>query len=579
MNSWTLDPSSISVGTRTYRRPLGNTEIGFHWDAAFNGTADSATRLHIRSLSLHDKDIFARDNFVRAWISLKKRFPLLVARIESSDSGANFVVLERRTEALMDPDELTFGEVSSEEETEKFANDLMNGARPLSEELLARVYVLRRTDCTDQYHIIFLVAHCITDGAANHCLARTFLDTLSRSEDLDFDPLEERLAMVPSAEELQPNQRMTSAKRRWRLAIGHAISTVRTAKIQGGHALPRKFTTATHRTPAHSRVLATSFSQELSLAVLATCRAENITFGNALLVLSQVAMTRILYRRYLRGDISDEEWEYRKIQPMHYGGPMNLRPFLDSNWYGQGGGAEVFLAITFFFYTLPCMALGMFSRTRPTRRDLSNGAPHFSSLLSYPRFIHRSRLVKQQAKKFLSNPCFVEVAMAAHEARNERTRVGALEWASKTLVPSHSEEIAPMNMQGPVFSSGGSSMGNVDAISPLVYPLPVSHSLSLRSDVVNSSRAGKRPQHGNQRHQQLAPRLSLESSTTHLHCRPSELYLGAATSRQQLHISVFWDENVYDQSTIDEWLDEVKEGVYWYLARPKQIEAANIARL
>ena len=63
--------------------------------------------------------------------------------------------------------------------------------------------------------------------------------------------------------------------------------------------------------------------------VLANCRRNQLTFGNAYLALAQVAMTRVLYRRYLRGDISEEEWAYRKRQPHFCSRPLNLRPYLD----------------------------------------------------------------------------------------------------------------------------------------------------------------------------------------------------------------------------------------------------------
>jgi hypothetical protein len=63
-----------------------------------------------------------------------------------------------------------------------------------------------------------------------------------------------------------------------------------------------------------------------------------------------------------------------------------------------------------------------------------------------------------------------------------------------------------------------------------------------------------------------SPKVHLVTSQTKLHCRPTELYLGAATSRQQLHINVFWDDNVYDEATVKEWLVEIREAVKFYLA-------------
>lgn len=60
------------------------------------------------------------------------------------------------------------------------------------------------------------------------------------------------------------------------------------------------------------------------------------------------------------------------------------------------------------------------------------------------------------------------------------------------------------------------------------------------------------------------PNLHVHSSRTHLRCRPAELYLGASTSRRQLHLSVSWDGNVYDETIVKEWLEEVKNAAEWY---------------
>ena len=70
---------------------------------------------------------------------------------------------------------------------------------------------------------------------------------------------------------------------------------------------------------------------------------------NAYLGLAQVAMTRVLYRRYLCGQISAEEWAYRRRYPCRSFGPPNPRPYLDKVWF-EGGGGEFVLAINMFAY-------------------------------------------------------------------------------------------------------------------------------------------------------------------------------------------------------------------------------------
>ena len=70
---------------------------------------------------------------------------------------------------------------------------------------------------------------------------------------------------------------------------------------------------------------------------------------------------------------------------------------------------------------------------------------------------------------------------------------------------------------------------------------------------------------------------------TRLRTRPTELYLGGATVKGQLglyasfrspglrtlltHLSrlVYYDGNVYEDALVQEWLDEVRNAVHWYL--------------
>lgn len=69
----------------------------------------------------------------------------------------------------------------------------------------------------------------------------------------------------------------------------------------------------------------------------------------------------------------------------------------------------------------------------------------------------------------------------------------------------------------------------------------------------------------------LRPILRLHSSGTRLRCRPGELYLGAATSREQMHLLVYWDQNVFEGRLVKEWLEEVKEATQYYLGREEYL--------
>lgn len=61
----------------------------------------------------------------------------------------------------------------------------------------------------------------------------------------------------------------------------------------------------------------------------------------------------------------------------------------------------------------------------------------------------------------------------------------------------------------------------------------------------------------------------------HLHARPLDLYLGAASSRGCLDMYVQYDSNVFEEGVVKEWLDEVKEAVLWYLGHTHQSRGAR----
>jgi hypothetical protein len=241
--------------------------------------------------------------------------------------------------------------------------------------------------------------------------------------------------------------------------------------MQGGHTLPCRLTHATLRITARSRIALASLSQHQTSAIMTNCRLNNMTFGNAFLPLAQVAMTRVLYRRYLRGEIGEEEWEYRKKQPHISGGPLNLRPYLDKEWLDKGGHGEFLLAISFLLYQLPFMTLGMTTGQRRDELVLCNGAPPFAHLLTFNRFLHRANMVKQQIDRFLYHPLFLEIAGAAHLAQLAITRSTALGWMQSTeegTTAVEGEVLATVDFPGITWAHWGSTIGNVSFV-PVAY--------------------------------------------------------------------------------------------------------------
>lgn len=70
-------------------------------------------------------------------------------------------------------------------------------------------------------------------------------------------------------------------------------------------------------------------------------------------------------------------------------------------------------------------------------------------------------------------------------------------------------------------------------------------------------------------------KLRVLSSAAHLRCRPTELYLGSSTSRGQMKMFVHYDGNVYDNTTVREWLEDVKDATTWYLGGQAGGESAT----
>ncbi|KAF8163367.1 hypothetical protein B0H34DRAFT_320922 [Crassisporium funariophilum] len=535
--SWRPHEKSTSQNP-TYERLLGSTELGFYWDSVFERTADTLQIAEIEVRST-ESEIIGHSDVVRTWAGLKQQFPMLGAQLEERGEDQIFFVVAENNLRKCRPAEITFQEIGSAEEASDLASKFVVDYRLLSNDHLARIFVLKRNDRPDWFHIIFHVSHCITDGMANSTILRTFLDRLSRKSPTEVWNLTQRLSLSVASEDLVPQRHFPVAKRRWRSAIAFVIASRRTSRLSGGHTLPRKFSQTTPYTPAHSKRTHCSFSIETSTNIISNCRKNKLTFGNAYPVLAQVALTRVLIRRYLRGEISEEEWEFRKKEPMLTAGPLNLRPFLDKDWLEQGGTTNVSLSISFFMYSMPFMPLGSSAHLRP-----GMDVPSYDTLLSKNRFLFRSHSLRAKATQYIRHPLFIELAEAQTPRRLDRLRGAGLQWRKEKRAPQHlsAKLLSPMEQatEGLVLANGGSSIGNMDHLVPQDYP--------LSKDAKTAT-------------------LHLSSSGTMLHCRPSELYLGAATSRQQLHLNVFWDNNVFDEGVVIEWLEEVKEATNFYLGQ------------
>ena len=64
------------------------------------------------------------------------------------------------------------------------------------------------------------------------------------------------------------------------------------------------------------------------------------------------------------------------------------------------------------------------------------------------------------------------------------------------------------------------------------------------------------------------PTIRVIDSWEKIRPRPSELYLGSTTQDNQLSIHVTWDGNTYEDSVVEEWLEEIKLAGHHYLCQP-----------
>ena len=212
-------------------RPLGTLELGFYYDSKLNGVADFAENYLVVA---SDVSIFHPENVSRTWVALKQIFPLLGATVEELDSpvpSAVFVVSELEL-GVVRPDETTLGVAQSEEEAHLFVEQLISGPRQLSDELLARLYILSRTDKPGHFHAIFYQAHCIHDGTSAMTMIRTFFDIISLPPCSAVPDLRARLALCVATNSLSPNKHLSSTQTRWRRAVGKVICQNRRQKLR-----------------------------------------------------------------------------------------------------------------------------------------------------------------------------------------------------------------------------------------------------------------------------------------------------------------------------------------------------------
>ncbi|KAK0228684.1 hypothetical protein IW262DRAFT_1352300 [Armillaria fumosa] len=309
--------------------------------------------------------------------------------------------------------------------------------------------------------------------------------------------------------------------------MAHVIASIRSAKLtSGGQSLPGKITVHMNENPVDSRKMALYFTAEETLRILKVCRDHGVAFGNAFAVLALTAMGRLLCRRYAQGLMTEEEWEFRKTEPTYTMGPVNIRPYLDREWYTGGGAENPMLSIGFYAYPMSFV-------------PLKPGGAHstFEALLSRQRFWYRCRNMKKRANDLLKHPLLLDIG----SVRYPRAIATLKGLGSKAQASSSGEENLPISAidrarRGVVSSFGGSNFGSADKLLPCEFPVGAE-----------------------------TPRIYVRSSGARLRCHPGEIYLGASTYQNELELVVYWDNNVTEKSITEEWLLEVKNATLYYL--------------
>ena len=152
-----------------------------------------------------------------------------------------------------------------------------------------------------------------------------------------------------------------------------------------------------------------ALSTTVTTTLLQNCRLHRISLGAALTVLAQMATARVLHRRYMRGEISEQEWEHIRKQPTHSRGPLSTRPYLDKDWRSKGGDEEVMVAITYFWCTLPSFPSPPgFSKS--SVYSFSDGVPSFADLLSHRQFVYRCNMVRNEMKEQVTHPFLMDMS-------------------------------------------------------------------------------------------------------------------------------------------------------------------------
>ncbi|KAK0483807.1 hypothetical protein IW261DRAFT_1591871 [Armillaria novae-zelandiae] len=377
-----------------YERSLGLNELHFYLRGRIlQGATDSA---HSVSFEVPNDDVslITEETLGKAWVFAKQMHPLLGAQVETvggRDEDVHFVVDERRLKSYI-PGEVIFMTVPSFSDVDATVGNILNQERILDDYHLVRLFVFKQSDQKNCFHIVVHAAHCISDGVSHYTVARTLLAFLSSSSRPVPPHLSERLALSVAIDDLYPVRNLNVATQRWHRAMAHVIASIQSAKL----------------------------NEKLS-ALWKYADAKDCHLGAFIWCLDRLPWPVCF--------VEEEEWEFRKREPTYTAGPINIRPYLDREWYTRGGAENPMLSIGFYLYPMSFVPL------RP-----EGGHSTFDVLLSRRRFWYRCRNIKKRANAVLNHPLFLDIGSAK---------------------------------LGIVTSFGGSSFGSIDKLLPREFSDPI----------------------------------------------------------------------------------------------------------
>ena len=166
---------------------MSDSERGFYYDGEFCGAVDMCHHASVE-ISVEACHLITETHLLQTWNRLKRRYPLLSARIEELANGeVRFVVEEDRLDSVIET-EFAFRRLP-ESELPRILEEYHNGPRKLSRNLMANVEFIIHPNTSGRdpgsmrASILLNSNHCTTDGTARHSALKDLLNFIVSSPD------------------------------------------------------------------------------------------------------------------------------------------------------------------------------------------------------------------------------------------------------------------------------------------------------------------------------------------------------------------------------------------------------------